>query len=100
MSRFEQRIESSRSERGRKTRSPSERGAPALLADREGHTELGVTVAQAAGLSPAVVVCEMLDDETGRALSPVAAEAYADRNDVHYVEGECILERFERGDDP
>jgi 3,4-dihydroxy 2-butanone 4-phosphate synthase len=70
------------------------RAAPDLLADRQGHTELGVTLAEVAEVPPAAVVCEMLDDETGQALSPNAAKEYAARNDVHYVEGERLVERF------
>jgi len=70
------------------------RGAPDLLADREGHTELGLALAEAASIPPAVVVCEMLDDETGQALSPAAAKAYADRHDVPYVEGAALSARF------
>lgn len=63
------------------------RAAPTLLADRKGHTELGVALAEAANLPPCVVVCEMLDDKTGEALSPTAAKAYADHNGFPYVEG-------------
>ncbi len=70
------------------------RAAPGLLADREGHTELGLALAEAAGLPPAVVVCEMLDDETGAALAPAAARAYADRNGLVYVEGARLLDRL------
>ncbi|MEZ3115138.1 3,4-dihydroxy-2-butanone-4-phosphate synthase [Halobaculum sp. MBLA0147] len=70
------------------------RGAPDGLADRTGHTELGLALAAAAGVPPAVVVCEMLDDETGRALSPEAARAYADRHGVPYVEGADLVERL------
>ena len=70
------------------------RGAPELLDDREGHTELGLAVAAAAGLEPAVVVCEMLDDDTGGALSPAAARAYADRYGFPYVEGSDLIARF------
>jgi 3,4-dihydroxy 2-butanone 4-phosphate synthase len=71
------------------------RGAPDLLDDREGHTELGLALAEAAGVEPAVVVCEMLDDETGGAVSPAAARAYADRNGFPYVEGSELIARFE-----
>ncbi|MEF8775543.1 MAG: 3,4-dihydroxy-2-butanone-4-phosphate synthase [Haloarculaceae archaeon] len=71
------------------------RGAPDLLADREGHTELGLALAEAAAVPPAVVVCEMLDDETGEALAPTAAKAHADRHDVPYVEGATLSERFQ-----
>ena len=70
------------------------RGAPGLLADRLGHTELGLAVAAAADQPPAVVVCEMLDDETGGALSPGAARAYADREGLAYVEGSALVERL------
>ena len=70
------------------------RGAPNGLTDRQGHTELGLALAEAAGQAPAVVVCEMLDDETGGALAPAAARAYADRNGLVYVEGAALLSRF------
>jgi 3,4-dihydroxy 2-butanone 4-phosphate synthase len=69
------------------------RAAPSL-AERQGHTELGIALAAAADLAPAVVVCEMLDDESGAELSPAAARAYADRHGLVYVEGAAIAERF------
>ncbi|WP_225335540.1 3,4-dihydroxy-2-butanone-4-phosphate synthase [Halomicrobium urmianum] len=71
------------------------RAAPGGLADRRGHTELGLALADAADRPPAVVVCEMLDDESGEALSPGAAKAYADREGLAYVEGAALVERFE-----
>jgi 3,4-dihydroxy 2-butanone 4-phosphate synthase len=70
------------------------RAAPNLLADRKGHTELGVALADGAGLPPAVVVCEMLDDETGDALPPATARAYADRHDLPYIEGHSLIEKL------
>ncbi|WP_408957743.1 3,4-dihydroxy-2-butanone-4-phosphate synthase [Natrinema sp. 74] len=70
------------------------KAAPDLLAQREGHTELGLALADAADLAPAVVVCEMLDDETGEALSPADARAYADRHGFAYLEGRDVLERL------
>jgi 3,4-dihydroxy 2-butanone 4-phosphate synthase len=68
------------------------RAAPDLLADRRGHTELGVALAAEAGLPPAVVVTEMLDDESGGALAKTDARAYADRHDYVYVEGRRLVE--------
>ncbi|WP_049969251.1 3,4-dihydroxy-2-butanone-4-phosphate synthase [Haladaptatus cibarius] len=68
------------------------RAAPGLLDERQGHTELGVALANAAELSPAVVVCEMLDDQTGGALSPDDARAYAERHGFPYLEGAQIIE--------
>ena len=70
------------------------RGAPGLLEHREGHTELGLALANAADLPPAVVVCEMLEDETGGARPPAAARRYADRHGLAYLEGRKILERL------
>jgi 3,4-dihydroxy 2-butanone 4-phosphate synthase len=69
------------------------RAAPSL-ADRKGHTELAVALADAAGLAPAAVVCEMLDDETGDARSVADAKAYADRHGLAYVEGSDLVAAF------
>jgi 3,4-dihydroxy 2-butanone 4-phosphate synthase len=70
------------------------RAAPDLLAHREGHTELGIALADAAGVEPAAVVCEMLDDDTGGATSPADARAYAEREGIPYVEGADLIARL------
>jgi 3,4-dihydroxy 2-butanone 4-phosphate synthase len=70
------------------------RAAPDLLADRRGHTELGIVLADAADQPPAVVVCEMLDDETGGARSPADARSYAERHGLVYVEGASLVDRL------
>ncbi|MFC4988554.1 3,4-dihydroxy-2-butanone-4-phosphate synthase [Saliphagus infecundisoli] len=70
------------------------RAARGGLSEREGHTELGIALAEAADLSPAVVVCEMLDDQTGGALAPADARAYADRHGLVYLEGRTIADRL------
>ena len=62
------------------------------LAGRTGHTELGLAMAEAVDAAPAAVVCEMLDDETGDALAPADAEAYAHRRGIPYVEGAALVE--------
>ena len=67
------------------------RAAPKLTANRQGHTELGLELAAAANRPPAVVVCEMLDDATGRARSKAAARRYARRHGVQYVDGAAIV---------
>lgn len=71
------------------------RAAEGLLTERRGHTEFGIALASAAGLPPAVVVCEMLDDETGGALAPAAARAYARRHDLPYLEGAQLAARLD-----
>lgn len=70
------------------------KAAPNLLADRRGHTELGIALAAAANREPAVVVCEMLDDETQQALSPSGARSYAERNGIPNIEGSTIINRI------
>lgn len=71
------------------------RAAPELLSDRQGHTELGLALANVAEQPPAVVVCEMLDGETGEARSPASARAYAQRHDLAFVEGNALIERLD-----
>jgi 3,4-dihydroxy 2-butanone 4-phosphate synthase len=90
--------ESGPAEFGERFRTPGHvhllRAAPDGLADREGHTELALALADAAGLPPAAVVCEMLDAETGGALAPGDARAYAEREGFVYVEGAALLAAF------
>lgn len=69
------------------------RAAPSL-GDRRGHTELGIALAAAADQPPAVVVCEMLDDQRGVALSATDARAYAERHDLVFIEGSTIYDWF------
>ncbi|WP_128905278.1 3,4-dihydroxy-2-butanone-4-phosphate synthase [Halorubrum amylolyticum] len=68
------------------------RGARDGLSGRTGHTELGLAMAEAVDAAPAAVVCEMLDDETGAALAPADAAAYARRRGIPYVEGSALVE--------
>ena len=70
------------------------RAASDLLEERLGHTELGVALAIAADRPAAVVGCEMLDDDTGGALSPADARAYAERHDIPYVEGSRVVDHL------
>jgi 3,4-dihydroxy 2-butanone 4-phosphate synthase len=75
------------------------RAAPDLLVDRRGHTEYAVALALAADRPPAAVVCEMLDDETGEALSPDDARAYGRRTETPFVEGERLAEQLRSSSD-
>lgn len=66
------------------------RGAPGLLATRRGHTELGLALAEAAGVAPAVVVAEMLADGDG-SRSVEAATEYAATRGIPMVDGSDLL---------
>ncbi|ERH10645.1 MAG: 3,4-dihydroxy-2-butanone 4-phosphate synthase [halophilic archaeon J07HX64] len=68
------------------------RAAEGLLDQRQGHTEMGIALANAAGVPPAVVVCEMLDDTTGGALSPRDAVEYARQHGLPYIEGTQLVD--------
>jgi 3,4-dihydroxy 2-butanone 4-phosphate synthase len=70
------------------------KAAEGLLADRRGHTELGLALADAANSSMAVVVCEMLDDATGDSLSKTDAREYAARHGIPFVSGDQLLRAF------
>ncbi|MDD5188882.1 MAG: 3,4-dihydroxy-2-butanone-4-phosphate synthase, partial [Methanoregula sp.] len=53
-------------------------------------------MAEMAGITPAVTICEMLDDESGYALSKSDAKQYALRNGLVFVEGSEVMERWEQ----
>lgn len=65
-----------------------------LLSERLGHTELAVYLAQLAGLTPVVAICEMLDGFTYKALSIDHAVQYARENKIVIVEGNDLKIHF------
>ena len=71
---------------------PLLRAAPKLLKDRRGQTELSIVLAREAGVTPATVMCEMLDGNTGMALSKEDAQKYANDRGLAFVEGEEVEE--------
>lgn len=73
---------------------PVLRGADGLTRERLGQTELSIEIARMAGVTPAMVVCEMLDDETGHALPRESAEAFAEKHGLPFVEGEEVIRGF------
>ena len=60
--------------------------AKKLLKERSGHTELSVQLVKLANLIPTVVICEMLDSKTGRALTVKKAVEYSARYKIPLVE--------------
>lgn len=59
------------------------------LEERRGHTELGLALCENAGLSPAILMCEMLGK--GKALSRENAMRYAKRKKIVFIEGSEII---------
>lgn len=70
------------------------RAADGLLDVRKGQTELSIAMAEMAQITPSVTICEMLDDESGYALSKKDAIAYAKRHGLIFVEGNEVLEAW------
>ena len=71
------------------------RAADRLLDQRRGQTELSVAMAEMAGITPSITICEMLDDESGYALSKTDAKHYAVRHGLVFVEGSEVMERWQ-----
>jgi 3,4-dihydroxy 2-butanone 4-phosphate synthase len=61
-------------------------GSKGLIQERNGHTELCLYLSHLAGLTPAVVICEMLDSATHNALSSKKAKEYSAKNGIPFVE--------------
>src|ERR687888_308272 len=57
-----------------------------LIQERTGHTELCLYLSRLAGLTPAVVICEMLDSITYKALSAEKAKKYAGKAGLPFIE--------------
>lgn len=68
------------------------RAASGLLNERRGQTELSIQLALLAGITPSMVVCEMLDWKTGKALSKEDAIKYSRQSGMPFVEGKNIME--------
>jgi len=52
-------------------------------------------MAEMAGVTPAITICEMLDDESGYALTKADARLYAKKHGLEFVEGPEVMERWE-----
>jgi len=71
---------------------PILRAAVDGLDGRTGHTELAVAMAAAGGVAPAVVISEMLDGQTGEALSTTDAAAMAADRGLVLLDSEPIID--------
>jgi 3,4-dihydroxy 2-butanone 4-phosphate synthase len=73
------------------------RAAAGLLDVRHGQTELSVALAEMAGITPAITICEMLDDNSGNALSKEDARRYARKHGLVFVEGPEVVDQWQNG---
>lgn len=70
------------------------RAADDLLDQRRGQTELSIALAEMAGVTPAVTICEMLDETTGRALTKENARRYAKEHGIIFLEGSEVQDAW------
>ena len=86
---------------GKEFRSPGHvallRGAENLLKNRQGHTEIGLAMAEMAGITPITVVCEMMDGNTGEARSVANAQKYAEEYDLVFMDGNIVIDKYLKG---
>lgn len=75
---------------------PVLRAAGRLIRERRGQTELSIALAEMAEINPAMVVCEMLDAETGKALSKADSIAYAKKNGLVFLAGQTIVDGYQK----
>jgi len=70
------------------------RAAEGLLDERKGQTELSIALARMAGITPAMVVCEMLDNNNGKALSKEDSKEYGKEHGLVFLEGQEIIDAY------
>lgn len=75
---------------------PLLRASDNLIYERRGQTELSIALAEMAKITPAMVVCEMLDDISGKALSKDDAKRYADDKGLVFVEGRDVIDEYKK----
>ena len=66
-----------------------------LLDRRRGQTELSIALAELGGINPCITICEMLDDNTGRALTKDDAMKYAEKKGLVFIGGKEIVDYWE-----
>ena len=67
------------------------REAKGGLSVRQGHTELAVGLARLSGATPVVIGAEMLQPDGDHALSVADARAWAESNDIPFLEGADVV---------
>ncbi len=69
-----------------------------LIYERVGQTELSIVLAELADITPAVAICEMLDERTGKALSKDRALEFAEKRGIPFVTGEEVIKTYRETD--
>ncbi|HYA32714.1 MAG TPA: 3,4-dihydroxy-2-butanone-4-phosphate synthase [Candidatus Bathyarchaeia archaeon] len=75
---------------------PLLRAARGLISERRGQTELSIALAEMACITPAMTVCEMLDANTGKALTKRDSVDYAKRHNLSFLTGQNIVDAYDQ----
>jgi len=67
-----------------------------LTETRKGHTEYSIALSEIAGITPAMMICEMLDNHTGKALTKEAALQYARTHEAPFFEGRDVMIAYQK----
>jgi len=70
------------------------RAANRLTEERKGQTELSIVLAVLGKMTPAMVMCEMLDERSGKALSKRDAMRYGKEEGLIFVEVKEVVEAY------
>ncbi len=62
-----------------------------LTQTRKGHTEYSIALTEIASITPAMMICEMLDNRTGKALPKNTIVKYTRTHHMPYIEGKDIV---------
>ena len=85
---------------GRSFRSPGHvpllRAVDGLVMKRQGHTELACALAEMAGVTPALAICEMLDSRTSKALRAKDSIKYAEERGLVHLDGFELVNEYKK----
>jgi 3,4-dihydroxy 2-butanone 4-phosphate synthase len=87
-------------ELGRSFRSPGHvpllRAVDGLVMKRQGHTELACALAEMAGATPVLAICEMLDSRTSKALRVKDSIKYAEERGLVHLDGFELVNEYKK----
>jgi 3,4-dihydroxy 2-butanone 4-phosphate synthase len=85
---------------GRSFRSPGHvpllRAVDSLVMKRQGHTELACALAEMAGVTPVLAICEMLDSRTSKALRIKDSIKYAEERGLDHLDGFELVNEYKK----
>tara|TARA_B100001013_G_scaffold168000_1_gene100693 strand:- start:4460 stop:5152 length:693 start_codon:yes stop_codon:yes gene_type:complete len=69
-------------------------GSPGLLNSRDGHTELSLFLCKLANLTPVIIMCEILDNQTFNAKSVTDCKNLAKKHNLTFIESHTVIDYY------